>query len=92
MTTNIDIAKLTIADIVRVYSGKPGCGCGCRGTYSETKAQKTRILNTVSNLSEEYPIVESDGVLSIETPTRYYWIYLRGFGHESVVPSAALAK
>ena len=27
------IAHLTGADVLRAYSGIPGCMCGCRGTY-----------------------------------------------------------
>lgn len=34
MATTIDGLR-----IVRVYSGKAGCACGCRGKYSEAPAQ-----------------------------------------------------
>ena len=27
---------LTLANVQKVYSGKPGCMCGCRGKYSYT--------------------------------------------------------
>ncbi len=27
------ISELTDTDILKVYSGKPGCACGCRGIY-----------------------------------------------------------
>jgi hypothetical protein len=26
----------TLANVTKVYSGKPGCMCGCRGRYSYT--------------------------------------------------------
>ena len=29
----IDINTITTHDILQVYSGRPGCGCGCRGSY-----------------------------------------------------------
>jgi len=29
----MDIQKLTKEDVLRVYSGRPGCRCGCKGTY-----------------------------------------------------------
>ena len=29
-----------ISDIKRVYSGRPGCACGCRGTYYPSKESK----------------------------------------------------
>ncbi len=34
--------------VAKVYSGKPGCTCGCRGKYSTSKAQITRVLNIMS--------------------------------------------
>lgn len=27
------INEITIDEVVKTYSGKSGCGCGCRGTY-----------------------------------------------------------
>lgn len=30
------VESLTVADILKVYSGKPGCACGCNGTYNIT--------------------------------------------------------
>ena len=29
----VDINIVTTYDILQVYSGRPGCGCGCRGSY-----------------------------------------------------------
>jgi hypothetical protein len=28
------LQALTVDDLVKSYSGKPGCACGCRGTYA----------------------------------------------------------
>jgi len=36
-------------NIKRVYSGKPGCMCGCRGKYTESGAQVTKVYNMVMN-------------------------------------------
>jgi hypothetical protein len=33
------------ADIVRVYSGRDGCACGCRGKYSTSKGSITKVYN-----------------------------------------------
>lgn len=30
------VQSLTVADILKAYSGKPGCACGCRGNYRVT--------------------------------------------------------
>lgn len=32
------LASMTLADIGQVYSGRPGCACGCKGSYSYNKA------------------------------------------------------
>jgi hypothetical protein len=41
--------------IERVYSGRPGCRCGCRGKYyKRTDRAFTRIINLIQNNS---PIV-----------------------------------
>jgi hypothetical protein len=32
-------------DIVRVYSGRNGCACGCRGKYSTNKGSITKVYN-----------------------------------------------
>lgn len=29
----IQIQNVTVADVLSVYSGKPGCMCGCRGSH-----------------------------------------------------------
>ena len=33
------------SQVSRVYSGRPGCMCGCRGNYSTSPAQITRVVN-----------------------------------------------
>jgi hypothetical protein len=37
------------SNVVRAYSGKPGCMCGCRGKYFESGAGVTRTYNAVMN-------------------------------------------
>ncbi len=27
------ITEVKVENVIKVYSGKPGCGCGCRGNY-----------------------------------------------------------
>lgn len=31
------------SSILKVYSGKKGCACGCRGTYSNSKSQISKV-------------------------------------------------
>lgn len=38
------IASLTPDQVVRSYSGKPGCACGCRGNYSTRPATIKLVL------------------------------------------------
>lgn len=33
MMVSKNIQKVAVDDVVRVYSGKPGCMCGCKGNY-----------------------------------------------------------
>lgn len=36
--------EIPVEAILDTYRGRPGCGCGCRGTYSKTtRAIKSRI-------------------------------------------------
>jgi len=38
------IVHLDPSTIVKVYSGRPGCGCGCRGSYSTSPVSIKRIV------------------------------------------------
>lgn len=33
-----ELQAFTTDDVISVYSGKPGCSCGCRGTYRYASA------------------------------------------------------
>ena len=47
--------QFDISNISKVYSGKIGCCCGCRGKHTHSKhGQK------IHNLSSEYPIKDED--------------------------------
>jgi len=35
-TAKQHLASLTVSDIIKAYSGKPGCACGCNGKYCIT--------------------------------------------------------
>ena len=65
----------TLADVKTVYSGKPGCMCGCRGKYTtpEQSARSVKILfNKVMNNPKHR--VE-DGIAFVETATRNLVVY-----------------
>lgn len=42
METNVTLTKVNLDAVMAVYSGKPGCMCGCNGKY--TYASKHREL------------------------------------------------
>jgi nitrogenase subunit NifH len=83
------IVNIDKSRVVRVYSGRPGCGCGCRGNYSDNKSAITRVLNAMkanvcyadrAGVMANDVLHDEDGVTEIafvETDTRYYWAYLR---------------
>lgn len=67
--------------IDQVYSGKPGCCCGCLGKYSESAAGiKAHVTRTnalfASGEVTDIDIDAEEGVF-IETDTRYRNIYIR---------------
>jgi hypothetical protein len=78
---------LTVYDTTKSYSGKPGCMCGCNGTYNESaRARKTAITQLLNNpavkLQEWNPSSSGGdaGCLYVETPTRNRVLYLTRSG------------
>lgn len=58
--------KIDHTNVVRVYSGKSGCMCGCNGTYREEERSKKNMLTRV--LKSDFHIdmwnrVDSEGIL-----------------------------
>lgn len=35
------VASLGVADVLKAYTGRPGCMCGCKGAYRVTRAGRT---------------------------------------------------
>jgi len=76
----------TLANVQKVYTGKPGCMCGCRGKYSyargceegyddQVNERSVKILfNKVMNNPAH--IVE-DNVAYVETATRNLVVYFK---------------
>ena len=46
--------KVGEEDILRSYRGRPGCMCGCRGTYSDKKSLGIRRLRKIRELCNSY--------------------------------------
>lgn len=79
--------RIDDAQIIRVYSGRPGCGCGCRGRYwpNEEKAAPTandqrqieRIKKILHSRIDEVYVSPGIGrdIFVIEDDQRYFWAY-----------------
>lgn len=83
--------KFEAANVVRVYSGKPGCGCGCKGKYSDDAKNIARVSKIINAAIEEFGNREGalhptqpgddarigcDGKMAwFESDKRYYWAF-----------------
>lgn len=66
------------ATIVRVYSGRPGCGCGCQGTYWEDAHNIRRVAAAMNRRLDEVRVTSQPPIYSVEGERRYYWAYGKG--------------
>jgi hypothetical protein len=69
---------IDVGIINKVYSGRPGCGCGCRGRYWTDKRNIKRIVNTMNARSSEIddtPVGDGGHIYAVENETRWYWAY-----------------
>jgi len=85
-----DVARtIDTADVLRVYSGRHGCACGCRGTYHEAGAQVTRVSRLVAAAPDARRMEGLGGeqVVYASTPTRTYTVYLRPDADVSAFPA-----
>lgn len=78
---------LTLDQTLRSYSGKPGCMCGCQGTYNESarsrKMAMTALLkNPNTRLQKWKSSEEYVGCLFFQTATRARVLYLTAKGVE----------
>jgi len=77
---------LTVDQTVRSYSGKPGCMCGCNGTYNESeRARKMAVTQLLKNPAVRLqawstPNDEDSGCLYAESATRNRVLYLTEAG------------
>ena len=76
--------------ITRVYSGRPGCACGCRGNYSSSKGSITKILkvyadtlaSTIKEGGDDNMTSDGEHFVYWESPdgARAYTIYFKKEG------------
>lgn len=71
----VNIVNIDPTKVVRVYSGRPGCGCGCRGKYYEDARNIKRVLKAMrETISAADRIAMTDQTAAVEGD-RYYWAY-----------------
>ncbi len=49
------VKSLTPADVLKSYTGRPGCMCGCKGTYRVTEATRAE-----ASKNRGYPYEDAD--------------------------------
>ena len=78
------LSQIKIEQVVRVYSGRPGCACGCNGNYIDApKANrvfsnmlKFDAANPEAKKIEGYDL-DGDKFLSLEIETKVYTVYYK---------------
>ena len=78
---------LTVEQTTRSYTGKPGCMCGCNGTYNEgERARKMAITALLKNPAVRFDSWSDgkEGALFVTTATRARVLYLNAEGVQAV--------
>jgi hypothetical protein len=74
---------LTLNGTTRSYSGKPGCMCGCIGTYNESeRARKLAITQLLNDPRVKLTVWAdgNEGCVYVVTATRNRALYLNEHG------------
>lgn len=70
----LDAAIAAAAPATQTYSGRPGCACGCRGTYTKATAANVKAAYTrMRKMLDRDPAATldiSDAYIWVETATR----------------------
>ena len=67
----------TLANVERVYSGKTGCMCGCKGKYT-TPAESARSVKITFNKVMKNPAVKLEpGYAFVDTGSRNLVVYFK---------------
>jgi hypothetical protein len=78
---------LKVEHTVRSYTGKPGCMCGCNGTYNEgERARKMAITALLKNPAVRFDTWNGgeEGAVFVVTATRNRVLYLNADGVKAV--------
>ena len=82
----MNIQEITPSQIVRAYTGKVGCMCGCKGKYYTTVADGThsavnpgmvtRVLRTIQAAPPEEIELDANYIAWVKGGQRQYVAYL----------------
>lgn len=78
---------LTVNQTTRSYTGKPGCMCGCNGTYNEgERARKMAITALLKDPAVRFDTWSggNEGAVFVVTATRNRVLYLNAEGVAAV--------
>jgi len=72
-------SQIEASQVARVYNGRPGCCCGCKGKYVEVNGEHRRSVNYVLNvINRNLEQAEDLGTcISLEKENRLYIAYYK---------------
>jgi len=70
-----NISSLKTTDFIRAYSGRPGCACGCRGTYYEAGSKMIGRILRKFQAADPSTIAVGPGYLAIDGASRAWVLY-----------------
>lgn len=84
-----------VKHVARVYSGKPGCMCGCNGKYWETGFMVKRVLDILQEVAGEEPLEldrEHGNIFYKLSETRVFVLYLNEAGKATLPENVELEE
>lgn len=69
MAEKIQVILQSIEKVVRVYSGHPGCACGCQGTYWPENDDVPLTANDKRAIKRIYNVFQSANPISVYSYT-----------------------
>lgn len=79
----MDTTTLNGREVVQVYSGRPGCACGCRGKHTKRNREDLQGMKTIARHVATIKKLIADGAkpdtdenyVAVQTESRLYVAY-----------------
>lgn len=79
----MDTTTLNGREVKQVYSGKPGCACGCKGKHTKRDPQNLQAMKTIARHVATIKQLIADGAkpdtdenyVAVQTESRLYIAY-----------------